>query len=248
MSQATLPAGKLNSALEAVTVLVDYATLQFGPDGLSIETVDAASIGAVTLSLLSGAFKEYEGSSFRININVERLAEITRRIDKSQSVTLVYDKDSHELRLDTGSYEFELTLVDPTSVHSGQRAAEIDPPSEVVLDSRRIHQAIQLGGMFTDEVIMGMDSSREVFYLNASGDNDSMAVSFEREDEVISSMTPEPAHSIYSLEYLNEMMGEVPSENDVKIQFGEEFPARIHFDIADGNGRVVYGLAPRIQG
>jgi len=32
------------------------------------------------------------------------------------------------------------------------------------------------------------------------------------------------------------------------MELGEEFPVKMHFDIAEAEGQVTYMLAPRIQG
>lgn len=246
MIRAKLSAGELNNALEAVTVLVDTATVNFGPDGLSIETVDPANVAAVSLSLLSGAFSEFEGCETQISVDVARLARITREIHNAQPVELIYDSNTHELQLDSGSYEFDLSLIDSESVHSGQRAADIEPPGKVTIDAGELYQAITLADMFSDELILGIDAKRDVFYINASGDTDSMAVSFDRQEDAIVEMEAQKAHTIFSLEYLSDMVQVIPQNNDVRLELGEEYPARINFDIAGGEGRVAYGLAPRV--
>ena len=246
MIRARLSAGRLNRALEAVTVLVDTATLQFGPDGLSIETVDPANVAAASLSMLSGAFSEFEGDETQISIDVSRVARITRNINDHQTVELLYNSESHELRLDSGSYEFELSLIDPNSVHSGQKAADIEPPGKVVIEGDELHKAVTMADMFSDELILGIDADRGVFYINAMGDNDSMAVSFGSDEEAIEELEPTKAHTVFSLKYLSDMVQIVPNQNNVRLKLGEEYPARIHFDIADGEGRVAYGLAPRV--
>lgn len=247
MIRAKLPAGKLNRALEAVTVLVDTATLEFGPDGMAIETVDPAKVGAVSLALLSGAFSEFEGDKTQVSVDIKRVANITRQIRDTQQVELIYDPKSDDLSLDSGSYEFELTPIDPESVHSGRRAAEIEPPGEVTLDADELHHAITLADMFSEEIILGIDAGREVFYINAHGDTDSMAVSFDVDDDAIVEMESAQAHTIFGLEYLADMVQVIPRQNEVRIELGEEYPGRIYFEIAEGHGRVAYGLAPRVN-
>lgn len=246
MIRATVSAGRLNRALEAVTVLVETATLHFGPDGLSIETVDPANAAAVSVSLLSEAFSEYEADETQMSIDVSRVARITRNINEHQTVELLYDPESQDLRLDSGSYEFELSLIQSNSVHSGQRAAEIEPPGKVVIGGDELHKAVTMANMFSDELILGIDADREVFYINARGDTDSMAVSFESDEDPIEELEPTKAHTIFSLEYLSDMVQVVPHQNDVRLELGEEYPAKIQFDIANGEGEVVYGLAPRV--
>jgi len=39
----------------------------------------------------------------------------------------------------------------------------------------------------------------------------------------------------------------IPKDAEVEMELGEEFPVKMHFDFAEGQGRVTYMLAPRIQ-
>jgi proliferating cell nuclear antigen len=39
----------------------------------------------------------------------------------------------------------------------------------------------------------------------------------------------------------------IPSDAEVTMELGEEFPVKLHFEFAEGLGQVTYMLAPRIQ-
>jgi proliferating cell nuclear antigen len=39
----------------------------------------------------------------------------------------------------------------------------------------------------------------------------------------------------------------IPSDAEVRMELGEEFPVKLHFDFAEAEGTVTYMLAPRIQ-
>jgi proliferating cell nuclear antigen len=39
----------------------------------------------------------------------------------------------------------------------------------------------------------------------------------------------------------------IPKDTEVRIELGEEFPVKMHFEIAEGKGKITYMLAPRIQ-
>jgi len=55
------------------------------------------------------------------------------------------------------------------------------------------------------------------------------------------------ARSLFSLDYLSDMNNAIPKAAEVTTELGEEFPVKLHFDIAEGQGNVTYMLAPRIQ-
>lgn len=244
MIRAEIGAARLRRALDAITVLVDTAAIRFGPDGMSVETVDPANVGAVSVSLLSEAFDSYRGDPSEISVDIDRVADLLSELPNQQAVTLVHQPGEHALSIESGVYDFDCALIDPNSVQSGKRAAEIAPPAMVQIDAAEFKRAIRMASMFSEEVVLGVDAGNEVFYINAMGDSDNMAVSYTSDD--VEEMDPEPAHTIYGTSYLSKIANEIQPDSTVQIEIGEEYPARIQFEIADGNGRVVYGLAPRV--
>jgi proliferating cell nuclear antigen len=65
-------------------------------------------------------------------------------------------------------------------------------------------------------------------------------------DELIS-ITPAPARSLFSLDYLSDIIKPASKSNEVTLQIGNDFPIKINFEIAGGRGKVGYLLAPRIE-
>jgi proliferating cell nuclear antigen len=39
----------------------------------------------------------------------------------------------------------------------------------------------------------------------------------------------------------------IASDAEVAVDLGEEYPVKLHFEFAEGDGHVTYMLAPRIQ-
>lgn len=39
----------------------------------------------------------------------------------------------------------------------------------------------------------------------------------------------------------------IPKDAEVTTELGEEFPVKMHFEFAEGDGHVTFMLAPRIQ-
>jgi proliferating cell nuclear antigen len=53
--------------------------------------------------------------------------------------------------------------------------------------------------------------------------------------------------SLFSLDYFSNMVRSVPSAGVVALAIGQDYPAKMNFEIAEGNGEVTYLLAPRIE-
>ena len=53
--------------------------------------------------------------------------------------------------------------------------------------------------------------------------------------------------SLFSLDYLKDMNKAIPKDAEVRVELGEEFPVKLHYEFGEGMGQVTYMLAPRIQ-
>jgi len=99
--------------------------------------------------------------------------------------------------------------------------------------------------MVSDHIALGVDATDEYFYVDAEGDTDDVHLELTEEDLI--DLQAGDAHSLFSLDYLNDMNKAIPKDAEVTAELGEEFPVKLHFEIAEGLGHVTYMLAPRIQ-
>ena len=117
--------------------------------------------------------------------------------------------------------------------------------AEVVIEGRDIDRAVTAADMVSDHIALGVDADEEYFYVDAEGDTDDVHLELTRADLI--DLVAGPAHSLFSLDYLKDMNKAIPKDAEVTMELGEEFPVKMHFDIAEGKGSVTYLLAPRIQ-
>ena len=99
--------------------------------------------------------------------------------------------------------------------------------------------------MVSDHIALGVDENDDLFYVDAEGDTDDVHLELGLEDLI--DLDVGSAHSLFSLDYLKDMNKAIPRDGEVAIDLGEEFPVKIHYEIAEGLGTVTYMLAPRIQ-
>jgi len=99
--------------------------------------------------------------------------------------------------------------------------------------------------MVSDHIELGVDESAEAFYVKAEGDTDDVHLELDADDLI--DLIVGPAASLFSLDYLKDMNKAIPADAEVTMVLGEEFPVKLHFDIAEGEGQVTFMLAPRIQ-
>jgi proliferating cell nuclear antigen len=99
--------------------------------------------------------------------------------------------------------------------------------------------------MVSDHIALGVDADAEEFFVEAEGDTDDVHLELGREDLI--DLTAGEARSLFSLDYLKDMNKAIPKDAEVTMELGEEFPVKMHFDFAEGDGHVTFMLAPRIQ-
>ena len=245
MFNAIVSADTLGAALDSVSVLVDECKVRLEADGLTIRAVDPANVGMVDLELSAAAFESYETDGGVIGVNLDRLADIVGMGDADQLVHLELDEETRKLHISLDGLEYTLALIDPDSIRQEPDLPELDLSAEVVIEGRDIDRAVTAADMVSDHIALGVDSDAEEFYVEAEGDTDDVHLELGREDLI--ALTPGEARSLFSLDYLDDMNKAISSDAEVTMELGEEFPVKMHFGYAEGDGHVTFMLAPRIQ-
>ena len=245
MFKAIVSADTLKETLDSVSVLVDECKIHLDEDGLSIRAVDPANVGMVDLDLGAAAFESYEADGGLIGVNLSRLEDIAGMADAGQLVQMELDEETRKLHIQIDGLEYTLALIDPDSIRQEPDIPDLDLPAHVVIEGRDIDRAVTAADMVSDHIALGVDTADEQFYVDAEGDTDDVHLELDRDDLI--DLEAGNAHSLFSLDYLKDMNKAIPKDAEVELELGDEYPVKLHFDIAEAQGRVTYMLAPRIQ-
>ena len=245
MFKAIVRAERLQSTLDSVGVLVDECKIHLDDGGIEIRAVDPANVGMVDLSLDASAFESYEADGGLIGVNLVRLQDIAGMADSGQLVELELDEETRKLHISIDGLEYTLALIDPESIREEPDLPDLDLSSTIVIEGRDIDRAVTAADMVSDHIELGVDEGEEVFYVEAEGDTDDVHLELDGEDLI--DLLAGNASSLFSLDYLQDMDKAIPKDAEVTMELGEEFPVKLHFDIAESEGEVTYMLAPRIQ-
>jgi len=245
MFKAIVSAETLGTALDSVSVLVDECKIHLEEDGIAIRAVDPANVGMVDLSLDAAAFESYEADGGLIGVNLSRLEDIVGMADSGQLVELELDEETRKLHIQIDGLEYTLALIDPDSIRQEPDIPDLDLPAEIVIEGADINRAVTAADMVSDHIALGVDADAETFYVEAEGDTDDVRLELDREDLI--DLQAGEARSLFSLDYLKDMNKAIAKDGEVTTELGEEFPVKMHFDIAEGQGSVTFMLAPRIQ-
>ncbi len=245
MFKAIVSAETLSSTLDSVSVLVDECKIHLEEEGLQIRAVDPANVGMVDLSLDISAFESYEADGGIIGVDLSRLEDIAGMAESGQLIQLELDEETRKLHIQIDGLEYTLALIDPDSIRQEPDIPDLDLPAEIVLEGKDINRSVKAADMVSDHIALGIDEGGEFFYVSAEGDTDDVHLELTEADLI--DLQLGPAHSLFSLDYLKDMNKAIPGTAEVTLELGEEFPIKIHYSFAEGQGSVTYMLAPRIQ-
>jgi proliferating cell nuclear antigen len=245
MFKAIVSAATLRDALDSVSVLVEECKIRLNEDGLAIQAVDPANVGMVDLSLDAEAFESYEADGGVIGVNLSRLEDIAGMGNAGDLVHLELDEETRKLHIRIDGLSYTLALIDPDSIRQEPDIPDLDLPAEIVLEGTHLDRGIKAADMVSDHIALRVDAEEDTFHIQAEGDTDDVDLKLTREDLI--DLEVGPAESLFSLDYLKDMNKAIPSDAEVTMELGEEFPVKLHFEFAEGLGQVTYMLAPRIQ-
>ncbi len=245
MFKAIVSASTLQDALDSVSVLVDECKIRLNEEELSIRAVDPANVGMVDLTLEAAAFESYQADGGVIGVNLARLEDIAGMANSGDLVHLELDEETRKLHIEVDGLSYTLALIDPDSIRQEPDIPELDLPAEIVVEGAQLNRGVKAADMVSDHIRLRVDEAEEAFSIEAEGDTDDVDLKLTREDLI--AFTAGPADSLFSLDYLKDMNKAIPSDAEVTVELGEEFPVKLHYGFAEGLGQVTYMLAPRIQ-
>lgn len=243
MFRAIISAELLQDAIKAMSAVIDEARFEIAPDEISTRAVDPANAAMVTLELSRNSFVLLEGTEGEIGIDLGRFVEILGMADRNDEIELELDPDTHKLDISMGGFSYTLSLLDPSTMRKAPMVPALDLPAEITISGGVFKRMIKAAEMVSDHMSMGVHDG--VFFMEATGDADHVRLDLTGSDLI--SITPAEVRSLYSLDYLSDISKGVGGAGEVVINLGRDLPAIIRFELADGDCKIKYVLAPRIE-
>ena len=176
---------------------------------------------------------------------MDRLADVVGLAAPGDTVRLVLDTERRQLHALVGELAYTLGLIDPEAIREPMDPAEMeyDCPAELTLRGGDVARIVDAGDMVSNHLRLGTDAEAGAFYAEASGDTDDVALSFP-EDE-LAALSPAEVESLFSLDYLREIVRPIPTDCEVAMELGTEQPVTLSFELADSAGEATFLLSPR---
>lgn len=240
---AKITADALRSIIDAVGTLVDEAKIKVTKDGIGLKAVDPAHVAMVELTLGKGAFDEFKADEGEFGVDLEKLKDILKLAGTDDEVILKLDTTNNRLEVRIGNLTRRMSLVD-TSGMTDPKVPKLELPATITLAVGELERGIRASEAVSDHV--ALNATPEAFELSAEGDTDSVNLRLEKSMLGALKVT-DKAKSLFSLDYFANMVKAAKGSQALTIHLGSDYPVRMEFEIAKGNGRVTYLLAPRIE-
>jgi proliferating cell nuclear antigen len=242
MFKARVKAEALKDIIDATSILVDEAKFRMTIDGIYLRAVDPAHVGMIDLKLGKKAFEEYESSEMELGIDLEKMKDVMKLASPQDVVDLDYSEREKRLIVKIDNLTRRMGLID-TSAMTDPKMPSLDLPAKIVMKTSELARGIKASEAISDHLTLLANA--EGFELSAEGDTDTVKLKLPK-DSLPSLECQEEVKSLFSLDYFSDMVKAAKGEG-VAIYLGNDFPVKIEFDIAEGEGHVLYLLAPRIE-
>ncbi len=232
----------LRNVFGAVGNLVDEVRLEVKESGLHLRAMDPAHVALVDLEMKKEIFEEYEIDEEKaLGIDLDKFLTVIKRA-KSKDTMIFEDKEEY-LRVTiegTATRSFDLPLIDVGEEEV--RVPELDYPCVMEIDPEAFEAGIKDVKTVSDHATLS--ASEDGFSMKAMGDLGSVEIFIEK-NKMLTFDVSEPAKSMFSIEYLEDILKASKIADSVKIYLGNNIPVKLEF-LAPGI-KLTYILAPRIE-
>lgn len=239
-------ADTLQTFVDQLAALVDECVIEASPDGLAAATIDPANVAQVDVELDPEATESFDvDETTEIGVNVTRLDEALDFADSDQLVHLALDTETQHLIVSVGDFKAEIAVIDPKSIRDQPDIPDLDLPTTALLDADALGQAVDAADWVGDYIGVRTSNDKSELVFEGEGDTNAAEVRLEAGDLEDAQLAD--ADSLFSIDYWSDLQSPIPSDVAVTLQVGEECPVRRRFSFAEGRGRVVQLIAPRMR-
>ena len=234
----------MKTIVETINVVVEEARLDFKENGLEIRVVDPSHVAMIQMEVDSAAFDTWNVDEVELGLEMKKLREMVSLAGAGDLVQFNYSEDTGNVTMNIGRIDRNIRPLDNSTLNP-PNLPTLNLPCEVKISGSDLAQSFRAAMQVGDLVNLSADPDK--FIVSVSGTTDSVIVGYDKED--LTSITCDGStRSQYSLTYLVPLAKVFAPLGDVTLQFGENLPLRLTFEIDNGAGSVEYFLAPRVEG
>lgn len=235
----------IKSAIDAVVGLVTEANVKITSDGFTWQAMDPAHVALIDFEIKKSAFSEYKLSkkSISVGIDLVKLGVFLNRAGADDKVTLKVDSDGNQLLIgikNAAYREFNLVFIELTDEETKVPTINFSCTFEVI--SKIIDEGIKDVKVVGGDIVFSAD--KEGICISGSGDTSGVNITIPKE-ELVSFEVGEDIRSLFSFEYVENILKAKDVSPTVIVSFGTNIPIKL--DYLSSDIRLSFLLAPRIE-
>lgn len=233
----------LREFLEVVSAIVTEVKVTVNNEGVDVKAMDPSHVAMLILNLKKSAFEEFSGEATEIGIDVEKLKGVLRLAKLGDVIDIAHDGAKGRLVISVGKLTRHMSVVDPAGI-SDPKVPNVDPPCKVVVKTEELRQGIRGSESISDHVTLTVEP--DGFVMHSEGENDKVDLRLNK-DSLTLVDAKETVRSMYPLDFFSAMVKSISTSEEVTMYVGNEYPLKLEFPFANGNGEVKFLLAPRVE-
>ncbi|WP_135364629.1 beta clamp domain-containing protein [Halosimplex halophilum] len=237
---------RLATAVDAAAAVADECRVRF-EDGLAFRARDPADVAMAELRLDRGAFDAYEADEATFGVALDRLGDAVSLAD-GESVRLALGEGGR-FDVSAGAVEYAFAPIAAEAVREVQWVDAGPTASSATMAAEDLRRAVRAADLVADHATFAVDPDERTLTVAASGDTDDVRLDFD--DEALDALDAGAVESLYSVDYLRDIVGAIPDGVAVTVEFvgGDEggCPLSLEHPFAGGAGTGRWLLAPRIR-
>ena len=236
----------IQDSMKTVSDLISEGIFQLKEDGVKLVAADPAMVALVDFKLEKDVFDSYDlDEETKVGLNLENLYSILRRANSSDKIIFETKDDSKfyiTIKNDS-TREFSLPILN-LSEDDIPSTDDLQYSVTAELEASVVESAVKDALVVGDSVVISSDMNG--LSISAEGDQSNVDFEIDKNADGVLEFSGGEARSMFSLDYLNNMIGAKKLSDTVKISLGDDFPMRLDFEVPD-EALLSFVLAPRIE-
>jgi len=239
--------GLLQDSLKTISDLISEGLFQLTDDGIRLVAADPAMVALVDFTLEEDVFESYDlDEEAKIGLNIENLYSIVRRANANDTIVLEVKEDDSQFYItmkNSSTRNFSLPILN-LSEDDIPDTQNLEFSVTADLETGVLENAVKDAMVVGDSVVIEADS--DAISISAEGDQSNVDFEIEGDADGVLELEGGEARSMFSLDYLNNMIGGSKLSDTVTVKLGDDFPMRLDFEVPE-KALLSFVLAPRIE-
>lgn len=236
------------NSIAAISNLIEEVDFEFKEDGVEMRAMDPSHIALADFQLPAEVFDEYDvKGTVKLGLDLKRLNSVLSRAKKSDEFVLEFDEEEGRLKLKfkgESTRRFSLPLLELEEEELPE--PDLDFTASAKVFAGAISDGLKDAALVGDNVRFELSEGK--FFMGIESDTGSVEMELSEDQEGLRELNVnEPTKSMYNIDYLEDMVSAANSRDIVEVNHGTDLPIQMIFPIANGKGRLIFLLAPRIE-